>query len=444
LRAPFADRPNPMSLRHRLTEYAKYESRFCQELMGIGGLSAATALRMLGKNRRAIELETSVHRNALSTLAEPIIERRFRKSLRATPALEGFIEDLSPQRSTQVFFDDPERLLGQRILVIKSPRGAEKGVLLMDYSFVFPLLIRYFDLQAIARRYYLVTEPSWSGLCDREVMCVAGRGFPVFVQTNEPRDIAFLERLDLDTIPVPIAANWWVDTRVFHPLPGVTPDADLVMNSAWSGFKRHDEVFEALARLRARGIKLKTLLVGYAGDMTRADVESMARRHGVFDQLEILEKLRPHQVNEVMNRAKVNLIWSRREGSNRAIIEGFAAGVPGILREGFNFGHKYPYINRQTGVYASQATLPDAILAVIRDRASFDPRTWMVENMSPQIATREIDERIAAYAARKGEPWSRGELAQKVTSLHSMAYWDENERAKFAADYTYLKESRIR
>ncbi len=432
-----------MSLRHRFSEYAKYDSRICQELMGLGGLSAATALRLFGRNRRAIELETSIHRNALSRLAEPAIERRFRKSLRATPALEGFIETLAPQRSTQVFFDDPERLLGQRILVIKSPRGAEKGVLLMDYSFVFPLLVRYFDLPAIARRYHLVTEPSWSGLCDREVMCVAGRGFPVFVQTNEPRDIAFLDRLDLDTIPVPIAANWWVDTRVFRPLTGITQDADLFMNSAWSGFKRHAEVFDALARLRARGVKLRALLVGYAGDMTRADVEASARQHGVFDQLEIFEKLRPHQVNEVMNRAKVNLIWSRREGSNRAIIEGFAAGVPGVLREGFNFGHKYPYINSQTGTYASQSTLPDTLLRMIREREKFEPRKWMVDNMSPQIATREIDEHIAAYAARHGEPWTRGELAQKVTSLHSMAYWDESERTRFDADYAFLRARRI-
>ncbi len=428
-----------MRLRDRFSDYAKFDSRLCRELIGLGGLSMATAYRLLGKRRRALELETSVHRNHLSVLADQVVEGRVRKSLLATPPLEGFVEDLQPQRSTKVFFEDPGRLLGQRILVIKSPRGAEKGALLMDYSFVFPLLVKYFDLQAIARRYYLVTEPSWSGLCDREVLSVAGRGFPVFVQTNEPRDIAFLERLDLDTIPVPIAANWWVDTRVFRPLPGVVRDADVFMNSAWSGFKRHAEVFEALALLRAQGTKLKVILVGYAGDMTRADVEAMATAHGVLDQLEIHESLRPHQVNEQLNRARVNLIWSRREGSNRAIIEGFAAGVPGILREGFNFGHRYPFINSRTGAFASQRTLPQQLLRMIQDNGQFDPRSWMIENMSPQAATALVDERIAGYAAARGEPWTRGELAQKVTSLHSMAYWNEEERPKYDADYAFIR-----
>jgi glycosyltransferase involved in cell wall biosynthesis len=426
--------------KEKFLEYAKFESPLFKQLIGLSGLGTATAMRLMGRNARALEIETSVHRNALSGIADRIIERRVRRSIgHASPRLEGYVENLTPQRSTEAFFKDPQRLLGQRILAIKSPRDGEKGALILDYSFVFSLFARNFDVDRIAERYHIVIEPSWSGSCDRDVLALAGRNFPVFVQDNEPRDIEFIERLRCNLIPIPIAANWWVDTRVFRPLPDVKRDADIFVNSAWARFKRHEAIFAALARLRRRGERLKALLVGYSMDMTRADVLRLADEHGVSDQIEVFEGLLPDQVNEVLNRARVNLVWSRREGSNRAIIEGFAAGVPGILREGFNYGYRYPHINAATGTFATERNLPDTLLRVSRSTERFDPRGWVMQHMTPQLATREIDESIARHAAKVGEKWTRGQLAEKVTSLHSMAYWNVEERARFAPDYEYLR-----
>jgi hypothetical protein len=143
----------------------------------------------------------------------------------------------------------------------------------------------------------------------------------------------------------------------------------------------------------------------------------------------------------LLNRTKVNLLWSRREGSNRAIIEGFAAGVPGILREGFNYGYRYPHINAATGAFASERELPDRLLEMVRFHERYDPRSWVMQTMTPQLATVAIDENIARYASRTGEKWTTGQLAVKVTSLHSMAYWDEAERPRFEADYVFLRSA---
>jgi glycosyltransferase involved in cell wall biosynthesis len=428
--------------KEKFLEYAKFESRICKQILGLSGLGTATAMRLMGRNARALEIETSVHRNALSGLADRVIERRVRNAIaNEGRRLEGYVETLTPQRSTEALFKDPQRLLGQRILVVKSPSDSEKGALILDYSFVFSLFARSFDVDRIAARYHIVIEPSWSGSCDRDVLALAGRKFPVFVQDSEPRDIEFIERMRTNLVPVPIAANWWVDTRVFRPLADVAKDADIFVNSAWARFKRHDAIFEALGTLRARGHRLKALLVGYSVDMKREDVLRLAAEHGVTDQIEVFEGLKPDQVNGVLNRAKVNLLWSRREGFNRAIIEGFSAGVPGILREGFNYGYRYPYINPQTGAFASDRTLPDRLLEMTRNPERYRPRDWVLQNMTPQLATQAIDEHIASYAARAGEPWTRGRLATKVTSLHSMAYWDEAERARFAADYEFLRSA---
>jgi hypothetical protein len=176
-------------------------------------------------------------------------------------------------------------------------------------------------------------------------------------------------------------------------------------------------------------------------DMTRDEVMQLAAKHGVADQIETLEKLRPEQVNEYLNRAKVNLVWSRREGSNRAIIEGFAAGTPGILREGFNYGYSYPYMNPTTARFANDDTLGDCLLDMIRNYRDYNPRAWVEKHMNPHTATAAVDECIAQYAAGARETWHRGRLAAKVTSLHSMAYWDEDQRARFEPDYAFLRSS---
>src|SRR5213078_1833422 len=110
----------------------------------------------------------------------------------------------------------------------------------------------------------------------------------------------------------------------------------------WAKFKRHHRFLAALARLRARGERLRAILVGYPLDFPLDHVRRLVRYYGVADQVELYERLPAADVNELFNRARVNVLWSRREGFNRSIIEGMFAGVPAILREGFNYGHRYP------------------------------------------------------------------------------------------------------
>jgi glycosyltransferase involved in cell wall biosynthesis len=225
---------------------------------------------------------------------------------------------------------------------------------------------------------------------------------------------------------------------VFRPLPGATKDADVLLIAAWAHYKRHDAFFRALARLRARGERLKTVLIGYRGDCTREDIVRLAQYHGVADQLELHERLPPEEVNRHLNRVKVNVLWSRREGFNRAIIEGFFAGTPGIMREGFNYGYCYPYINEKTGCFATERDLPEKLLWVIRNQERFAPREWVLEHMNCHKATQIIDETVGRHARQVGERWSGG-LAVKVTSLDAMSYWDESERGRFEADYAFLR-----
>lgn len=433
--------------KQKLRELIAFDSRVLKHLAAAGGMTASLVYRLLGQRDRAFRVSATIHRGAYAKWAARAVEGQIRHDLhtaRQGPLLDVFrrhVERLAPSPNTARFFEDPERMLGTRLLVLKSPRESEKGAILIDYSFFFPLFANFYDLNAVARRYHLVLEPSWSGLCELDVLCFLAYDMPVFVQSYEPRDGEFLRRIGSNLIPVPVAGNWWVDHRTFRPLPGVAKDADVVLIASWAPFKRHERVFAALAQLRARGERLKVILLGYPNAYTKDDIYRLARHHGVDDQLEMYERVGPEEVNRHLNRAKVNLVWSRLEGINRAIIEGFFSGTPGILRAGFNYGYVYPYINGQTGCFANEDELPDKLLWVIRNQERFTPRHWVMENMTCQTATRIIDEVIGQYARRAGESWSGG-LAVKVSQLDAQHYWDESERRRFEGDYAFLRGCR--
>jgi glycosyltransferase involved in cell wall biosynthesis len=336
---------------------------------------------------------------------------------------------------------NPMRLIGSRILVVKSSRPRERGVLVVDYSYVFPLLAGLFDLPAIADRYTIVLEPSWAGSCTPEILLYSSLPNNVFVETIEPRDRDLLATLDLNLKAVPIAANWWVDPRS-APQPHAKRDIDVIMVAAWADIKRHWRVFKILSRLRKRGHRLKVALVGYQYDRTKRDIEALADHFGIRDQVETFERISQEDVSRLLMRSKVHVLWSRRECANRAIVEAMMADVPVIVREGLTFGFKYPYINDQTGRFVREGELGDAILEMITNRNQYAPREWVLRNMTCEKATAILEEHLRLRALAAGEPWSEG-VTIKTSALDTQRYWQPADRERFATDYRFL-ESAVR
>ena len=342
--------------------------------------------------------------------------------------------NVQPQPQTARFYSQPEALLGPVVMVLKSATAEEKGVIVLLYSYVLPLFGRLFDLEQVLRRYHLVLEPSWSGYCNPDVMCYGGLDDTIFVQAYEPRDREFIDSLRSNLVSVPTSNNWWVDHRVFTPLTAVTKDIDVIMVAGWAPYKRHAKFFAALRTLRRRGVRPKVALVGYSLGLRIPDLQRIAAHYHVDDQIEWHEGLSQAEVNGLLNRSKVNVIWSRKEGVNRAIVEGMFAGVPCVVRDGFNYGFKYPYINDATGRFAGEAELPDCLGWMIENYRRFNPRPWVMEHMSCQRSTVIVEETIRAHA--KGH-WSTS-LAVKVNGLHGMHYWNEDDAQRFADDYRFL------
>jgi glycosyltransferase involved in cell wall biosynthesis len=434
-------------LRSAALEYVEYDSVVARWLTAAGGAAVAGALWMLGQKSRAFALLSRIHRSGGSARVTTAIEHalaslnrqeRGGKSTGLWTLYEEHTRESLRIGQAAGIVRRPESLFGYRAIVLKAASEGEKGVLVVDYSYIFPVFAALFDLEAIARRYYIVLEPSWRGLCTADILSYSRFDFPVFIETIEPRDKAFIEGLGANFVTVPTAANWWVDHRLVRERPGVERDIDVIMVAAWSDVKRHWRFFKVLSDLRSRGHRLKVALVGYKSDKSRHAIEDEARHFGILDQLRICERLSLDEVGALLARSKVHVLWSRKEGSNRAIVEALFADVPIIVRDGLSYGYHYPYVNEATGCFATEATLGDAILRVLEGREQYHPRDWAIANMTCQAATEVLDSRLQEYATALGEPWTRG-LAVKTVHLDSQRYWDPEEVRRFEADYEYLR-----
>ena len=113
-------------------------------------------------------------------------------------------------------------------------------------------------------------------------------------------------------------------------------------------------------------------------------------------------------------------------------------GVPGILRAGHNYGQHYPYINPRTGQFADESSLPDVLLEMSERHAEYDSRAWVMENMTPQIATAHMNESIKRVALKRGEAWS-SDLVVRTVQLKRAPYWNPDDAVRFEGDYAYLK-----
>jgi hypothetical protein len=173
-------------------------------------------------------------------------------------------------------------------------------------------------------------------------------------------------------------------------------------------------------------------------DYTMRELQDMASRAGVVDQIEFFEKLTPEEVNKHLNRSKVFVLWSRREGFNRAIVEALLADIPVILRSGHNYGYEYPYINEKTGAYANEQNFEEIVRKVLSRIDDYSPRQWVMEHMTCQHAASILQDKIRRTAENCGENWTDG-IVVKATELNSQKYWNESDNDRFKIDYDYIK-----
>lgn len=369
------------------------------------GLYGAYLLSGADGRTRSFRYLLAAHRYAAGQRASQVYQRQIRRNLyRWLQAAQ--VSSVGGLTEGQI------RSFHRRTLVLKPPRFengqmAEKGVLFTKTHWELARLCR---MESLLEHYTLVIEPGWSGYADPHILYFCRFAeHPIVVCAPEITDYELLKHLDTNLIPVQFGASDWVNPRVFRPLEGVPKEFDGVMVAGWGVYKRHHALFRALRAIREDTYRFA--LVGEEWKGVRSEIEGLIDLYGVRRKVIIFQHLSPEGVNEVLNRSKVNLILTLREGANKSIFEGFFADVPGVVLRN-NIGINKSYINQHTGMLIEERDLPQVLVWFRDNYRQFHPREWAMQNIAPEVTTAKLNAVLRELAGKRGEPWTRDIVAK--------------------------------
>ncbi len=300
----------------------------------------------------------------------------------------------------------------------------EKGVLLLKYSHRIKAFHECVDMEALLRHYFLVLEPSWTGYASLDFLAFARyRDHPIVMLTQFQGDREFLKTLGSNLVPIELGPGDWVDPRVFRPLEREPKRYSAVMVARWSYVKRHDLLLRALLRISDPTFRIALVAGNRADDADREGILRAIASSGLSQQVDIFEDLAPGEVNRVLNQSKVNVLLSRQEGGNRALFEGFFAGVPGLAFRN-HIGIRTAHFQSQTGRLIDRAALAAELLHFRDHWSEFDPRPWAEAHITPEISTRHLNEFLLQRSRERGEPWTQ-DIAMKCNRPALNYYPDE-------------------
>ncbi len=285
----------------------------------------------------------------------------------------------------------------------------EKGVLLLTHSLSFQFFCYCTDVHSVLEHYTLILEPGWSGYTDPAILYFTRfKEQPIIVMAPEKRDYDFLKALGTNLIPVSFGSSNWVHPSIFRPLKDQEKKYDAVYVGSWLKFKRHHVLFKVLHELR--DISFQVALVSLLVE-NREEIELLIDAYGVRENVTLFEQISPEEVNRILNQSKVNLLLSLQEGGNRALFEGFFAGVPGLALKN-NIGIPKDYFNSQIGKLIKEKDLKSELLYFREHWNEFNPRPWAEANITPEITTAKLNELLKRLAYQRGEEWTQDLVAK--------------------------------
>ena len=383
------------------------------------------AAEHLSRASRRVRIDTYARRKA-----QRLLKRFFQdatKSASSYRVLPVFLTTGQSMKLQRMFLQKEFPLnvtLGGNLLPLKAynPETQEKGVLLLTFNILFRAFHSVFDSDKLRPFYWMVLEPSDDRLEDPAYLLF--NGWDMVLQAGNPRIESMAGALSFNVPSVKLSSSDWVDSDIFHPLPGREKQYDLIYIANWSRNKRHSLLFSALTKLPT---PLKVVLVGFHWERSRAQIEEEMAKYGVGSQCEIFENLPPEEVNRFLNLSRVNLLLSRREGGNRALYEAMFAGIPSIVSRTCQ-GVDSSAINRQTGVLADDDALDQAILSMLASTGRFAPRQWALQNSGYSRSTNVLNQCLKELNLALGQPWS-SDIVPKVNRPNLCYKFSTDEEA---------------
>lgn len=436
-------------LKHNVRELY-WRTPFLQHLYADSAVAAGQCARLFGNDYAALEQICNGARRVLSPAKKLELLGKLSAMVRVTcdgisptlnrnPFLKSFLESNSAaetRRWLKQLSADERTTIRDNVILLKAPAGKERGVLLVQYTKYFHHFLVNFDLSKIQDRYMIALEPSWATYPEPYWALYSSESTPVVTQIISDEAVTATERAGLAIKGIAMGSQDWIDPHAFHPLAGTTKDFDVVMIANFARFKRHNVLFRTMKRIKSH--RIKVAIIGGTWERTRQDFDQEMREHGVFDDCTVFQGLNAVQVNEVLNRSKVNMLLSRIEGGNRGLMEGWAANVPCIVYRDI-IGPRKSDINERTGILSDDDELPDAITYMLDNYQRFKPRDWFLETTGCYRSTVRLNDTLRNIALGKGEPWTRDIVAK--ANRNEMQFCDQSDAENLAPAIQDLKKA---
>jgi glycosyltransferase involved in cell wall biosynthesis len=404
-------------------------------------LCRGTIRQLRGRRYRALLDFCWIERVSDVTFMRRIVWRRVVRIGSSDAIVQDFRRDpISTQAAAAFALDGTgSNSLFRDLLVLKSASRSEKGVILLKYAKTFDAVQALLDVTRLMDHYTLVLEPCWAGYCDPSILMFTTARHPVIVQCFTEADYRFIAELGQPMVPVRLGPADWVDAELFKPF-SIAKNYDVVMVANWASHKRHSLLFDALASVRHRSFRV--LLIGFPwAGRTADDVRREAQAVGNPNvTIEVIENLPPGEVARHVSQAKAFVFLSRKEGDNKALVEAMFTDVPAVVYAK-TIGGATSRINPHTGVLADEQELGIRILEVIDHGNRFAPRKWAISHTGSAVATRTLDQAIAAAVHERGGLYTTS-IVEK-TNAPNLTYKDPQNRTRFQADYDFILSCRL-
>ncbi len=295
-----------------------------------------------------------------------------------------------------------------RSVILKKPdANGEKGVLVLTFEYNWLRLLALVpDLTALEKEYDFIfstsSSPSNYTMLGLALSRLKG---PVFVQACNYGEIPDIEALHPRIRCIPMLPCDWIAPEFSLPRPRAERDVDILMVAGWAPVKRQWQFYDALSRMPAG---LRVVMIGQAEG--RFDIEHARREAKLFgarQEIAFHQSLPIEEVAEFQGRAKISLIFSRREGCCVAVTESFFADTPVGLIADAHIG-PLDYLNEQTGVRLDRGKdIAPQLLAFLRDAETYQARKWAEERISCEVSARKLNTFLREVAKAEGRPWTR-------------------------------------
>lgn len=186
----------------------------------------------------------------------------------------------------------------------------------------------------------------------------------------------------LPTAILPIGPDF-ASPETFFPIPGTQKPYDVIYVAAAQAYKRHDMLFDALARSPRPLKALCVMGYGEEADRLRRD----ARDRNLDVDFVGPPGVSHAEVNVLMNQARVGVVCGSDDGAPAILTEYMLAGLPVVANAELRCGLQY--ILPQTGIAASPDRFETGIIEAL-SRTDFAPRATVIERWAWPHSIRKL------------------------------------------------------